>query len=569
MSTSSSLSSDYEQSDQSGDQLVSPNLSDASTTDNESTNSSNHATNKRKGHGRASRGRYLKAYQPLLDEMIAPDACNNHNTPDSLLHSSQYGLTLWSSLEKANLFTSIERRGMDDLQGIAEFIGSKSEPEIYAYLDLLKQATRIQHLYEPKPPLVGLFHVPAAYEIGSECVVALDSMADGYLRKEKQLDEAREEEKHGSFWLLNDESAARLENSIMGDSSQDPMTDNTDLRLAIELLDLQALLKVSSRIFMNSSIPEDNWRQFAETGETPCLFATAFCDFHELVVGLTKRLVSSALFFAMSRLRCSRSSNYHHGNYVRKADVMAALDVLELPHDANKFWIDSARRCKLDVYENPKAKNNRADRLKYEEVEGYLRQPRGRSISLSRVSRSRSPRKRGFEDTAELSTESAERDASEIASSPSVLDTASEDALASDTNLDREATTIQESSHDTQGMYAETVDREQGQQEEQKLWAILRKQKPSHTDNNSERPYKRPKSSRKSEQELRDWRASVEYKAEWEEYGVQRHGFHPAQQYRGRRRDNPTAEHGQVSTASQRSSEIPDGDDDTDLINSE
>ncbi|MCJ1437856.1 hypothetical protein MMC27_007243 [Xylographa pallens] len=566
MSTSSSLNSDNEQSDQSSGQLVSPNLSDASTNDNESTDSSNHAIDKRKGPGRPSRGRYLRAYQPLLDESATPDAYNNHHTPDSLLRPSQHGLTLWSSLDKENLFTSIERRGLDDLQAIAEFIGSKSEAEVYAYLDLLKQATRSQHLYEPKAQSVGLFQVPAAYEIGTECVEALDPMADAYLRKEKQLDEAREEEKHGSFWLLNHESAARLESFDIGDSSPDPMADHTNLRLAIELLDLQAFLKVSSRVFMNSSIPEDNWRQFAETGQTPCLFATAFCDFHELVVGLTKRLVSSALFFAMSRLRCSRSSTYHHGNYVRKADVMAALEVLGLPHDADEFWIDSARRCKLDVYENPKAKNNSADRLNYEEVEGYLRQARGRSVSLSRLSRSRSPRKRGFEDTTELSTESVERDASEIASSSSVPDTASEDALAVDTDLDREATAVRESSHDSQEMYAETVDHEQGQQEEQKLWAILRKQMP---ENNSERPYKRPKISRKSEQELRDWRASVEYKGEWEEYGVQRHGFHPVQPYRGRRRDIPTAEHRRASTAWQRSSEIPDGDDDADLVDSE
>ncbi|MCJ1378942.1 hypothetical protein MMC17_002041 [Xylographa soralifera] len=528
MSTSSnpqrghpSLSSDYEQSNQSSGESVPPNLSDASTNEEESIDSSNHAADERKGHGRLPRNRYLRAYQPLLEELVVTNAYDTYRERDSLLRPSQYGLTLWSSLEKEDLFMGIERRGMDDLRGIAESIGSKSEPEVYAYVELLKQATRVHHLYEPRPQPVGLYQVPAAYEIESECVAALDSMADTYLRKEKQLEEAREEEKHGSFWLLDDESAAQLESSNLGDTSADPMTDNTDLRLAIELLDLQSLLKVSSHVFMNSSIPEDNWRQFVEEGQAPCLFASAFCDLHELVVGLTKRLISSALFFAMSRLRCSRSSNYHHANYVRKADVMAALDVLGLPHDADEFWIGSARRCKLDVYEHPKAKNNSADRLNYEEVEGYLRQPRSRSVSLSRVSSNRSTRKRGLEDTTELSTdaESVESDADEIASSQNVHGTAEEfpeDAMTIETELDQEAASIRESSQDSQEMYAETVDLKQGQREERQLWAILNKQMSSNTRNHSERPHKRPKISRKSEQELRDWRASVEYKGEWE-----------------------------------------------------
>ncbi|MCJ1282239.1 hypothetical protein MMC26_001562 [Xylographa opegraphella] len=521
----SSPNSDYEHSNQSSDQAASSDLSDAATTDEEVIGSSDHATGKRRGHGRPPRSRYLGAYQPLLDELVAADAHEIHSDPDSCLRPSQYGLTLWSAFEKEKLLTSIERRGVDDLRGIADLIGSKSEPEVYAYLELLKQATRMYHRYEARPQPVGLFHVPAACEIGSDCDAALDAMADAYLRKETQLEESREEEKYGSFWLLNDESAAQLESFKVGDTSADPMADNADLRLAMELLDLQALLKLSSCVFMNSSIPEDNWRQFADTEQAPSLFASAFCDLHQLVVGLTKRLISSVIFFAMSRLRCSRSSSYHHANIVRKVDVMAALDVLGLKHDADEFWIDSARRCKLDVYENPKAKNNSADRLSYDEVEGYLRQPRGTSVSISRVSRSRSPRKEEFKDTTEFVTgvESIEREANDIASSPSwhnAVSESSEDAVATETARDKVANSTRESSHDSQESYADFVDREQGQQEEQKLWAILKQEIPSSTRHDSERPHKRPKVSRKSEQELRDWRDTVQHKSEWEEYGV-------------------------------------------------
>ncbi|MCJ1395052.1 hypothetical protein MMC18_007933 [Xylographa bjoerkii] len=565
-----SLNSDYEKSNQGSDEIGFSSPPDASTDDEKSMDSSDDAADERTCHGRPPRERYRKAYQTLLDESVTTDTHRAHHETDSLLRPSQYGLTFWSSREKENLFTSIERRGMDDLQGIAAFIGSKSEPEVHAYLELLKQATRLHHLYEPRPQPVGLFQVPAASEIGGECVVALESMADAYLRKEQQLEETREEEKHGPFWLLNVESAAQLENLDTGDTYPDLVTDNTNLRLAIKLLNLQALLELSSLVFMNSSIPEDNWRQHTQTGETPCLFATAFCDFHELVVGLTKRLMSSALFFAMSRLRCSRSSNYHHVNHVRKADVMAAVNVLGLPHDANEFWIDSARRCKLDVYEHPRAKNNTADRLSYDEVESCLRRPRSRSTSMSRVLSSHSSRKRGFDVTAVVSTdaESVENDADEISSGSSLDDMAPEfceDVLAIDTDLDNQATSMPESSQDRQELYAEAVDREQGLQEEQKLWLILKKQIPRNTTDEPDRPFKRPRISRKSNQELIDWKASFEYKTEWEEFGVQRPGFDPAQQHRGRRRKHSIAEHRQSSTASQRSSRISEEDHGTDL----
>ncbi|MCJ1404513.1 hypothetical protein MMC11_007739 [Xylographa trunciseda] len=562
----SSLNSAYEQSDRSSSQIASPGLSDASADDRESVSSSEKATAERRGHGRLPRERYRRAYQALLDESVTTNAYSVHHEPENLLRPSQNGLTFWSSLEKEKLFLSIERRGLDDLQSIAGSIGSKSEPEIFAYLDLLKQATRTHHLYERRPQSVGLFQIPAAHEIGNDCVTALDSMADAYLRKEQELDEEREMERHGSFWLLDDECAAQIEDPNTGDGSPDPMTDNSDLRLPIELLDLEAFRKLSSRVFMNSSVPDDNWRQVAEPGQTPSLFATAMCDLHELVVGLTKRLISSALFFAMSRLRCSRSSNYHHVNHVRRADVLAALDVLGLPHNSNEFWIASARRCKLNVYENPTSKNHSADRLSYDEVESSLRLPPSRSFSMSRVSSSRSPSKQGFENMAEFSTdaERVESDREEISSGSSLDNEASElseDAPAIDTDLEEATTSTLESAQDSQEIYAETVDCQQSQQEEQRLWTILKKQMPLNTRVNTDRPPKRPRISRKSEQELTDWRTSVEYKNEWEEFGVQRVGFDPAQHDRGRRRKLPITDSKQHSTAPQQNSEISEEDD--------
>ena len=532
MSTSStpledhtSLISDDEQSNQSESQPVSPGLSEVSVDEEESIDSIDQAPDKQKNHGRPPRARYRRAYQTLLKESLTTNAYQVYDEADNVLRSSQNGLTLWSSDEKETLFTSIERRGIDDLRGIAELIGSKSEPEVYVYLGLVKQATKMYHLYEPRPQPVGLFHIPAAHEIGIECITALDAMADACLRKEQQLAEAHEEERYGPFWLLNDEAAAQLEDSSTGNTFPDSIIDNTDLRHALELLNLQALLELSSRMFMNSSILEDNWRSFAETEQTPCLFASAFCDIYELVVSLTKRLVSSALFFAMSRLRCSRSNNYHHLNYVRKADVIAALNVLGLSHNSDDFWVGSARRCKLDMYEHPRARESSTDRLTYEEVENSLRQPRSRSVSMSGVSSSRSPRKRSFENMVGLSADKkqVQNDAGEVTSGSSVDDTASEVSdyvSTSDMDLDKKVDFMPEDSPDNQELYAEAIDQEQSRQEEHKLWAILEKEIPQNTRDHSNKPIKRPRISRKSEQELRDWRDSVEYKSEWEELGL-------------------------------------------------
>jgi RNA polymerase I-specific transcription initiation factor RRN5 len=95
---------------------------------------------------------------------------------------------------------------------------------------------------------------------------------------------------------------------------------------------------------------ENNWWNLAKRqdlitayGHTPSMTADTAVDFYSLAVSVTRRLVQSSLFFAMSRLRSSNRSGNDRKGYVRTQDVRAAIEVLNMKHCRPNF-VDIARR---------------------------------------------------------------------------------------------------------------------------------------------------------------------------------------------------------------------------------
>ncbi|EHK43060.1 hypothetical protein TRIATDRAFT_247209, partial [Trichoderma atroviride IMI 206040] len=125
-------------------------------------------------------------------------------------------------------------------------------------------------------------------------------------------------------------------------------------------------------MFMNSSIPGNNWNSIG--GEPPSMWATTFEDFHSLAVSLTRRLVQTSLFIAMSRIRSKNASTKKVRDMVQQQDVEAAISSLNMTSKSNESWVGSARRLRLDVYENPPEGDEDFDeeRMAYEEVERAL-----------------------------------------------------------------------------------------------------------------------------------------------------------------------------------------------------
>ncbi|KAL9118835.1 MAG: hypothetical protein Q9187_004609, partial [Circinaria calcarea] len=294
-----------------------------------------------KARSKRRRLNYSDAYRILLNEVISEAGDRVNLIGEEPLMASQIGVTSWSAKEKQAFFATLDRKGRHDLRSIADAVQTKSESEVHVYTQLLYQATIEHHLHHCHHELLGQADLPAAFEVGPECEKVLDE--DAYGLSVKQLDrEAKlEKRRHGENWLLNQEATGHFE---QGNTSDDgDIAKPTQLHSALELLKLANFLELSKRVFMNSSDMQSNWSHYTDNGESPSIFCTAFLDFHALVNSIIKRLVQSALYFAMSRLRASDTGSYTRRRVVRKEDVTAALDVLGMKANSREYWAEAAR----------------------------------------------------------------------------------------------------------------------------------------------------------------------------------------------------------------------------------
>lgn len=439
--------------------------------------------------------RYDAAYQELLHNTSEEISSGGVEVSEPVLQPSQVGLTLWSSEEKEVLFTVLSTKGKDDLKGIAEAIGSKSEPEVHVYLQLLQQMTDYRRTSGSDSGMVDFTEVPAAFEISEACTTVLDAAADALLVKERELAEENGREAFGDFWLLDASLAAGEDNSTEASGHSQEMSDHPQLQSALELLDLDSWLHLSSRIFMNPRDLTDNWRSYADKGETPSIHASAFIDFQNLAVIVTKRLVLSAIFFAKSRLRVTKTRKHGHQNRVRQEDIMAAVDVLGMEPDAVKFWYGAARRCRLDVYESATVKKC-SGQYTLEEVEGILMQPGGRASSV--------PTSPSGEHVPLSESEGMFADDSEGQTDADVSDAGGTRAAGDAEMITR----------------AEALDQQASREEEQYIWSLFPHtvKRPLQTDHSRDELPKRRRISISLEDKASDWREFMDYQPPWQRH---------------------------------------------------
>ncbi|KAG9697601.1 hypothetical protein KCU95_g8576, partial [Aureobasidium melanogenum] len=119
---------------------------------------------------------------------------------------------------------------------------------------------------------------------------------------------------------------------------------------AAELLDLPMWLRLSRLFMYQSSELGDSWNNIIASGhETPSMYHTAFQDFHNLTVSLTRRVVQATIFQTMTRLRARDKDQ--PSTRVTTTDVRAATDILDLQPNTRKFWASVPRKHGLRVYE--------------------------------------------------------------------------------------------------------------------------------------------------------------------------------------------------------------------------
>ena len=312
-----------------------------------------------KRHKSALNADYLQLLNKGIDDAAAAVISDDQDE----LSMTQIGLTVWSPWEKREFFEALGRQGKSNLSGIASRIGSKSVLEVSQYIHLLEEARALRQKHDDHAVLVLSEHPPAV-ELSQHCCHAQDEAADAISLTQERREQQRESVRWGEYWDITPNAAKKLEKDA---DSVD------DLQLAFgRFFYLTKWLQLSQRIFMNSSVPGDNWHFIDD--KPPSVWATAFEDFYSVTASVTRRLVQATLFVSMSRIRAKRELHPKTKSVVRKKDVEAAIASLGFPQRATQFWAKSARRLRLDVYVEPldHDQENDEDPLTYSEVESAL-----------------------------------------------------------------------------------------------------------------------------------------------------------------------------------------------------
>jgi RNA polymerase I-specific transcription initiation factor RRN5 len=308
----------------------------------------------------------LRSYRDLLNANIAEVLAPSEDVGRNALQSSQFGISFWTTKEKHRLFTAINSHGPGDLSALATAIGTKSEPEIKAYVLLLQEGVR--EVDAKATQQFGPADVPAAIETSSDLLEAEESLAAVVEGRTKAAEEAGEKQKRGEeSWLIDEDAAAAIDEryvspdgadtkdgEIEGNQAEADRTKSDSLS-SDQLLKASTFLQLSQSLFMNSKNPEMNWHTISEEDESnqrPAMRRTAFDDFHNLAVSLTRRLMQASLFQAMSRLRAS--SDPRLLPHVNGFDVIAAQETMGLKTQRPEYWAAAVKRCGVEVYSDSK-----------------------------------------------------------------------------------------------------------------------------------------------------------------------------------------------------------------------
>lgn len=309
------------------------------------------------------RGTVNLAYLELLNQDI-DDAAQRVCLDDDIdLPPAHIGLTCWSPLEKRQFFEALARVGRHQVPEIAARVGSKSAIEVQHYLDFLQHAREARRRFDRRSILEPAEY-PAAAEYSQRCCRAQDEAADVVSLLQEQSEARREEAKWGPCWDVTPSIARALDRTQGAELGRPPPF--------AQLFYTARWLELSRRFFMNSSVPGSNWSDVDDV--PPSMWATTFGDFYSLTVSVTRRLVQASLFISMSRIRAKRELVPKTRSFVRRKDVEAAVASLGMPPDAQHLWAGSARRLRLDVYDEPPGLGDEADAgpMPYDDVERAL-----------------------------------------------------------------------------------------------------------------------------------------------------------------------------------------------------
>ncbi|KAI0406110.1 hypothetical protein F4802DRAFT_613734 [Xylaria palmicola] len=359
------------------------------------------------------RGDFNAAYLNLLNRDI-------HNASSGLVHEddghddesprplrgAQVGAVAWTAAEQAALFAAAGRLGRANVAGIAARVRTKSEPEVRQYLTLLdERSSRRPGEGEDEDeegrskggPIAATAaaaalrpaDVPAAVEVGAECAAALEAAADALALRQEGYEEEVERARWGPRWLVTAALARTLDNREEeptepgrrrrrrsasrgerdeGDTAEEEKEERGERAnpddlppSSLQLFAIENWLRLAERVFMNSAVPDGNWRAVSEAHEPPAMRLTALVDLYGLARSVTRRLLLAALYAAESRTRTRGLDGRGRRRCLRVEDVEVAVASLGMRRSSGEFWARCARRLRLDVVDDGSGESDLSD----------------------------------------------------------------------------------------------------------------------------------------------------------------------------------------------------------------
>lgn len=464
----------------------------------------------------------LDRYQGLLEE-VTTDVISNRGINYEATHdTTQNGAVIWTAEEKELLFNTLDRKGKDGIRHAAATIGTKSEVEIADYLRLIQRSLEARHILEEKLELIIMSDIPSALEVSRECCAELDRYAQ-YLVIQEDVDTEKE---CRAIYADNGLICAPQAKSLVEKDVNPPLRGS--IHLAANLLNVPGWTQLSTQVFMNFGglKAEDSWDEIVKSKkESPGLYGDALMDFYALTMSITRRLVQSTMFFAMARLRSLSGIGRARRNAIRKRDVRAAVDVLNMRHDRRGFFVDAARRNHLVILDD-----ENESPMSYEEAEEIL----GRededenSDAEQKDTASESENAEEGEEEEEEEQDDDDEEEDEVPNTDSALSQPNQEPSnhQQPDNPQPPKLSWDEIPLDAEEEHADLVDVEISRAEESKLWSILDTPVPRHlnipivpADEDKKDATGKPPCQRKLKEELVDWRDRTLYRSEWEEYG--------------------------------------------------
>ncbi|KAJ6001879.1 hypothetical protein N7522_007106 [Penicillium canescens] len=477
----------------------------------------------------------LGPYNKLLTEIENDYDYASTREDEEVYEVSQHGSVVWTSTEKEVFFNGLDRKGKGGIKELAAAIGTKSELEVMEYIRLLHQKMEAHNLSDRHARAAIMGEFPSAAQISQESTGLLDEYADVMVLKETLTETAAGKSQHGDNWIITESRARDLVEDEEGSTARG------DLRLAADLLDLPDWIRMSRNLLMNygGSRIEDNWWNLSTSPtnvtarhQMPSMTAGSVIDFYALTVSITRRLVQSSLFFAMSRLRTMSRRGRDRANAVRTQDVRAAIEVLNMKHKSPSF-VEIARQNQLVISDSRHRRGWVPKTFSYEEAERILTEDKDyfkpwrdeRALENSENGEGGDGADRNSEDEDDSGEDDYEDDNMEDDDqediNPDPLPTQESQELphpSSPTSHPDELAMDPEEEH------AEMVDASHDRREEAHILRLIEQPIPSHLvepikaeDAEDEASKQLPE--RRAREEIVDWRARTLYRSDWEEYG--------------------------------------------------